>query len=157
VDIAPNIVSPMITTMDDVHHIGIRSICTADREPCQHRPAPTNRKSICKHIEFWNSFVSYIVKDVLCIIDRGKMYRETHSNYEIRCPKWKELMHTVMVHSVQGWKIFNISQSDPGSSRDFSCCARIDIVWTSCPRKLCQVKHQITVTNLNSQSNLDSS
>jgi hypothetical protein len=85
------------------------------------------------------------------------MNGETRSDYEIRCPKWKELMHTVMVNGVKGWKIFNISQSDPGSSRDSSCCARIDIVWTSCPRKLCQVKHQITVTNHSSQSDLGSS
>jgi hypothetical protein len=147
----------MITTMDTVHHIGIKSICKADREACQHRPAPTNGESIRKHVKFWNSFVSYIVKDVLCIIDQGKMSSGTCSEYEIRCPKWKMLMHTVMVNSVKGWKIFNISQSDPGSSRDFSCCARIDIVWTSCPRKLCQVKHQITVTNHNSQSDPGSS
>jgi hypothetical protein len=85
------------------------------------------------------------------------MNRETCNDYEIRCPKWKMLMHTVMVNSVKDWKIFNISQFNPGSSQDFSCCARIDIVWSSCPRKLCQVKHQITVTNHNSQSNLGSS
>jgi hypothetical protein len=115
-DIAPNIVSPMITTMDVVHHIGVKPIGIADREPCQPRPAPTNRESICKHIKFQSSFVSYIVKDVLCIIDQGKMNRETCSNYEIRCPKWKMLMHTVMVKRVKDWKIFNIGQSNPGSS-----------------------------------------
>jgi hypothetical protein len=44
------------------------------------------------------------------------MNRETLGNYKTGRPKWKELMHTVMVKNVKGWKIFNISQSDPGSS-----------------------------------------
>jgi hypothetical protein len=105
VDIVPNIVRPMITTMGVVHHIGVEPIGMADREPHQPRPAPTNRESIRKNVKFQNIFVSYIVKDVLCIIDQGKMNRETRSDYEIRCPKWKELMHTVMVNSVKVWKI----------------------------------------------------
>jgi hypothetical protein len=64
-DIMPNIVPPMTDTMYVVHHIGIEPICTADREPCQHRPAPTNRESICEHVNFQNSVVSHVAKDQL--------------------------------------------------------------------------------------------
>jgi hypothetical protein len=102
VDIVPNIVPPMITTMDVVHRIGIKSICTVDREPCQHSPAPTNRESIRKHVKFQNSFVTYVAKDVFSIIDQGKMNKETLNHYEASCPKWREMMHTVMVNNVKG-------------------------------------------------------
>jgi hypothetical protein len=39
------------------------------------------------------------------------MNGETLGNYETGLPKWKELMHTVMVNNVKGWKIFNPTQA----------------------------------------------
>jgi hypothetical protein len=65
VDIVPNIVPPMTDTMDVAHHIGVGPICTADGEPCQRGLAPTNGKSIRKHVKFQNSFVSHVAKDQL--------------------------------------------------------------------------------------------
>jgi hypothetical protein len=80
-----------------------------------------------------------------------------HNGDEIPSEPPPLLTCIVMVNHVKGLKTFDNSQSDPGSSRDFSCCARIDIDWTSCPMKPCQVKHQANVGDHNSQSDPGSS
>jgi hypothetical protein len=80
-----------------------------------------------------------------------------HNGDEITAEPPPLLTCIVMVNHVKGLKTFNNSQSDPGSSRVFSCCARIDIDWTSCPMKPRQVKHQANVGDHNSQSDPGSS